>query len=67
MTFLALAGLVLGAMIVGGLIGASVMCVIHYEEGKREMEAGKEPPPDMRRPAPPEMPPRKRSPVDEWI
>jgi hypothetical protein len=64
---LALAGLVLGALITGGIIGAAVMSVVHYEQARREMDAEQEGVPDLRgqypniprRPPPPPMPPRK--------
>jgi hypothetical protein len=64
---LALAGLVLGALITGGIIGAAVMSVIHYEQARREMDAEQEGVPDLRgqypniprRPPRPPMPPRR--------
>jgi hypothetical protein len=68
---LALAGLVLGALITGGIIGAAVMSVVHYEQARREMDAEQESVPDRRYEGwvmpPPPRKPGKRNPVDEWV
>jgi hypothetical protein len=65
---LALAGLVLGAMITGGIIGAAVMSVVHYEQARREMDAEQEGVPDSRDQYPnAPRKPGKRNPVDEWV
>jgi hypothetical protein len=60
--------LVLGALITGGIIGAAVMSVIHYEQACREMDAEQESAPDLRGQYPNVPPkPSKRNPVDEWV
>jgi hypothetical protein len=65
---LALAGLGLGALITGGIIGAAVMSVIHYEQARREMDAEQECVPDARYQSPnAPRKPGKRNPVDEWV